>query len=43
VKSVAVLITAAVDGDPVAGICYVGNPALWEVNGFLKHDPDNEG
>ena len=25
VKSVAVLVMAAVDGDPVAGICYVGN------------------
>ncbi|KAJ1529460.1 hypothetical protein ONE63_006237 [Megalurothrips usitatus] len=25
VKTVAVLVTAGVDGDPVAGICYVGN------------------
>ena len=35
VKSVAVLITAAVDGDPVAGICYVGNQNTDNLRGFV--------
>ncbi|PSN35572.1 Frizzled-2 [Blattella germanica] len=35
VKSVAVLITAAVDGDPVAGICYVGNQNTDYLRGFV--------
>lgn len=34
-KSVAVLITAAVDGDPVAGICYVGNQNTDNLRGFV--------
>ena len=35
VKSVAVLITSAVDGDPVAGICYVGNQNTDNLRGFV--------
>ncbi|KDR21799.1 hypothetical protein L798_02601, partial [Zootermopsis nevadensis] len=35
VKSVGVLITAAVDGDPVAGICYVGNQNTDNLRGFV--------
>nr|CAD7197070.1 unnamed protein product [Timema douglasi] len=35
VKSVAVLILAAVDGDPVAGICYVGNLNAFNLRGFV--------
>ncbi|XP_067014772.2 frizzled-2 [Anabrus simplex] len=35
VKSVAVLVMAAVDGDPVAGICYVGNQNPDNLRGFV--------
>ncbi|XP_063215875.1 frizzled-2 [Bacillus rossius redtenbacheri] len=35
VKSVAVLVLAAVDGDPVAGICYVGNTSADHLRGFV--------
>ncbi|KAJ8255230.1 hypothetical protein GJAV_G00202560 [Gymnothorax javanicus] len=35
VKSVAVLALSAVDGDPVAGICYVGNQSLENLRGFV--------
>ncbi|XP_038622369.1 frizzled-5 [Tachyglossus aculeatus] len=35
VQSVAVLALSAVDGDPVAGICYVGNQNLDYLRGFV--------
>lgn len=35
VKSIAVLIMNAVDGDPVAGICYVGNQNSDNLRGFV--------
>ncbi|MBN3307261.1 FZD5 protein, partial [Amia calva] len=35
VKSVAVLALSSVDGDPVAGICYVGNQSLDSLRGFV--------
>ncbi|XP_043851849.1 frizzled-5 [Dromiciops gliroides] len=35
VKSIAVLALSAVDGDPVAGICYVGNQNLDYLRGFV--------
>ncbi|XP_029462230.1 frizzled-5 [Rhinatrema bivittatum] len=35
VKSIAVLALSSVDGDPVAGICYVGNQNLDSLRGFV--------
>ena len=35
VKSIAVLAMSSVDGDPVAGICYVGNQSLENLRGFV--------
>ncbi|XP_013422104.1 frizzled-5 [Lingula anatina] len=35
VKSIAVLALSAVDGDPVAGICYVGSQNLDNLRGFV--------
>ncbi|XP_061547918.1 frizzled-5 [Phycodurus eques] len=35
VKTVLVLALGAVDGDPVAGICYVGNQSLENLRGFV--------
>ncbi|XP_051938656.1 frizzled-5 [Hippocampus zosterae] len=35
VKTVLVLALSAVDGDPVAGICYVGNQSLENLRGFV--------
>lgn len=35
VKSIAVLVMNAVDGDPVAGICYVGNQNSDNLRGFV--------
>ncbi|XP_077131835.1 frizzled-5 [Ranitomeya variabilis] len=35
VKSIAVLALSSVDGDPVAGICYVGNQNLENLRGFV--------
>lgn len=35
VKSIAVLVMNAVDGDPVAGICYVGNQNASNLRGFV--------
>ncbi|KAM9305268.1 frizzled-5 [Gastrophryne carolinensis] len=35
VKSIAVLALSSVDGDPVAGICYVGNQNLDNLRGFV--------
>uniref|UniRef100_A0A8C6YX17 Frizzled class receptor 8 n=1 Tax=Nothoprocta perdicaria TaxID=30464 RepID=A0A8C6YX17_NOTPE len=35
VKSIAVLALSSVDGDPVAGICYVGNQSLENLRGFV--------
>ncbi|XP_015261426.1 PREDICTED: frizzled-5 [Gekko japonicus] len=35
VKSIAVLALSSVDGDPVAGICYVGNQNLDKLRGFV--------
>ncbi|XP_015282185.1 PREDICTED: frizzled-8, partial [Gekko japonicus] len=35
VKSIAVLALSSVDGDPVAGICYVGNQSLENQRGFV--------
>ena len=35
VQSIAVLMTAAVDGDAVAGICYVGNQDITNLRGFV--------
>lgn len=35
VKSVAVLAMSAVDGDPVAGVCFVGNTDLANLRGFV--------
>ncbi|CAO2609294.1 Fzd8 [Lemmus lemmus] len=35
VKSIAVLALSSVDGDPVAGICYVGNQSLDNLRGFV--------
>lgn len=35
VKSIAVLAMSSVDGDPVAGICYVGNQSLDTLRGFV--------
>ncbi|XP_028820357.1 frizzled-5 [Denticeps clupeoides] len=35
VKSAAVLALSAVDGDPVAGVCYVGNQSLESLRGFV--------
>ena len=35
VKSIAVLAMSSVDGDPVAGICYVGNQNLNTLRGFV--------
>ncbi len=35
VKSIAVLALSSVDGDPVAGICYVGNQSLESLRGFV--------
>uniref|UniRef100_A0A3B1J510 Frizzled class receptor 8a n=1 Tax=Astyanax mexicanus TaxID=7994 RepID=A0A3B1J510_ASTMX len=34
-KSIAVLALSSVDGDPVAGICYVGNQNLDNLRGFV--------
>ncbi|XP_028822434.1 frizzled-8a [Denticeps clupeoides] len=34
-KSIAVLALSSVDGDPVAGICYVGNQSLDNLRGFV--------
>ncbi|XP_056145584.1 frizzled-5 [Lampris incognitus] len=34
-KSIAVLALSSVDGDPVAGICYVGNQNLENLRGFV--------
>ncbi|XP_069471695.1 frizzled-5 [Ambystoma mexicanum] len=35
IKSIAVLALSSVDGDPVAGICYVGNQNLDNLRGFV--------
>ncbi|TNN72564.1 Frizzled-5 [Liparis tanakae] len=35
VKTIAVLALSSVDGDPVAGICYVGNQSLENLRGFV--------
>ncbi|XP_025043515.2 frizzled-5 [Pelodiscus sinensis] len=35
VKSIAVLALSSVDGDPVAGVCYVGNQSLGSLRGFV--------
>ncbi|XP_006636463.2 frizzled-5 [Lepisosteus oculatus] len=35
VKSIAVLALSSVDGDPVAGICYVGNQSIANLRGFV--------
>lgn len=35
VKSIVVLALSSVDGDPVAGICYVGNQNLENLRGFV--------
>ncbi|KAI3355730.1 hypothetical protein L3Q82_004318 [Scortum barcoo] len=35
VKSIVVLALSSVDGDPVAGICYVGNQSLENLRGFV--------
>ena len=35
IKSIAVLAMSSVDGDPVAGICYVGNQNLSNLRGFV--------
>ncbi|KAK3769428.1 hypothetical protein RRG08_067143 [Elysia crispata] len=35
VKSIAVLAMSSVDGDPVAGICYVGNQSVANLRGFV--------
>ncbi|XP_061924421.1 frizzled-5 [Entelurus aequoreus] len=35
IKTVMVLALSAVDGDPVAGICYVGNQSLGNLRGFV--------
>jgi frizzled protein 5/8 len=35
VKSIAVLAMSSVDGDPVAGICFVGNQSLENLRGFV--------
>lgn len=35
VKSIAVLAMSSVDGDPVAGICYVGNQNINNLRGFV--------
>lgn len=35
VKSIAVLAMSSVDGDPVGGICYVGNQNLENLRGFV--------
>ncbi|XP_059144460.1 frizzled-5-like [Physella acuta] len=35
VKSIAVLAMSSVDGDPIAGICYVGNQSLDNLRGFV--------
>ncbi|XP_061697351.1 frizzled-5 [Syngnathoides biaculeatus] len=35
VKTILVLALTAVDGDPVAGICYVGNQSLENLRGFV--------
>ncbi|XP_038654234.1 frizzled-8a [Scyliorhinus canicula] len=34
-KSIAVLALSSVDGDPVAGICYVGNQSVANLRGFV--------
>uniref|UniRef100_A0A8C6ZD07 Frizzled-5 n=2 Tax=Nothoprocta perdicaria TaxID=30464 RepID=A0A8C6ZD07_NOTPE len=34
-KSIAVLALSSVDGDPVAGVCYVGNQSLENLRGFV--------
>ncbi len=35
VKSIAILAMSSVDGDPVAGVCYVGNQNLDNLRGFV--------
>ncbi|XP_074857999.1 frizzled-5 [Carettochelys insculpta] len=35
VQSIAVLALSAVDGDPVAGVCYVGNQSVAALRGFV--------
>ena len=35
VKSIAILAMSSVDGDPVAGVCYVGNQSLENLRGFV--------
>ncbi|XP_043988827.1 frizzled-5 isoform X1 [Gambusia affinis] len=35
IKSIVVLALSSVDGDPVAGICYVGNQSLENLRGFV--------
>uniref|UniRef100_A0A8C2Y6A2 Frizzled class receptor 8 n=1 Tax=Coturnix japonica TaxID=93934 RepID=A0A8C2Y6A2_COTJA len=35
VKSITVLALSSVDGDPVAGVCYVGNQSLENLRGFV--------
>ncbi|XP_034042930.1 frizzled-5 [Thalassophryne amazonica] len=35
IKSIVVLALSSVDGDPVAGICYVGNQSLETLRGFV--------
>jgi len=35
VKSIAILALSSVDGDPVAGICYVGNHNITNLRGFV--------
>ncbi|XP_050418299.1 frizzled-5 [Patella vulgata] len=35
VKSIAVLAMSSVDGDPIAGVCYVGNQNIQNMRGFV--------
>nr|CRI73785.1 Frizzled-2 [Euperipatoides kanangrensis] len=35
VKSIAVLAMSSVDGDPIAGVCYVGNQSIENLRGFV--------
>uniref|UniRef100_UPI003AB09A2C frizzled-5-like n=1 Tax=Centroberyx gerrardi TaxID=166262 RepID=UPI003AB09A2C len=35
IKTIAVLALSSVDGDPVAGICYVGNQSVESLRGFV--------
>ncbi|ELT92800.1 hypothetical protein CAPTEDRAFT_140195 [Capitella teleta] len=35
IKSIAILATSSVDGDPVAGVCYVGHQNITKLRGFV--------